>query len=105
MISLLLRLLYKDATAGRSLPGTLSFGLSGATQDASHSQRRRSGMVALNQIEPLEPNAFVELGGSFRGDGLHWPDYPGELTPDQFLRDFGGFTYSITIDGDKRTWS
>jgi hypothetical protein len=62
-------------------------------------------MVALNQIEPVEPNAFVEPGGSFRGDGLHWPDYPGELTPDQFLRDFGGFTYSITIDGDKRTWS
>jgi hypothetical protein len=59
----------------------------------------------LDQIEPVLPNAFMELGGSFRGDGLHWPEYPGELTPDQFLRDFGGFTYSITIDGDKRTWS
>jgi hypothetical protein len=27
------------------------------------------------------------------------------MTPDEFLRDFGAFSVSITIDGDKRTWS
>jgi len=27
------------------------------------------------------------------------------MTPDEFLRDFGAFTYSITIDGDTKVWS
>jgi len=48
---------------------------------------------------------MLEIGSGFRPDGLHWPEFPQQMTPDEFLRDFGAFTYSITIDGDTKVWS
>lgn len=61
--------------------------------------------AALADIEAVPPKAILSLGGQFRGDGVHWQEYPGTMTMDQFLRDFGGFTLSIVIDGERRTWS
>jgi hypothetical protein len=61
--------------------------------------------MPTEQIESVPPNAFLTLGGQFRGDGTHWPEYGSEMTPNDFLRDFGAFSVSITIDGDKKTWS
>jgi hypothetical protein len=61
--------------------------------------------MAVDQIESAPSRSVLSLGGQFRGDGLHWSEFPSRMTPDEFLRDFGAFSVSITIDGDKRTWS
>jgi hypothetical protein len=59
----------------------------------------------LNELDGIPSRAMCFVGVPFRADGVNLPNYPTRMTPDQFLRDFGGFTFSITIDGDKKFWS
>jgi hypothetical protein len=59
----------------------------------------------LNELGSVPPRAMLFLGLGFRSDGLHLPSFSQKMTPDQFLRDFGGFTFSTTIDGDQKSWS
>jgi len=61
--------------------------------------------MPADQIESVPPKAILSLGGQFRGDGLHWPEFPTRMRPSDFLREFGAFSVSINIDGDKKTWS
>jgi hypothetical protein len=48
--------------------------------------------VATDQIEGVPPRAFLSLGGLFRDDPAHWPE-------------FGGFTQEISLDGERKSWS
>jgi hypothetical protein len=59
----------------------------------------------LSELESVPPRAILLVGFSFRSDGVHLPEFPLRMSPDQFLRDFGAFTLDVTIDGDKKTWS
>ena len=63
------------------------------------------GWASTDQIDIVPAEASISLGGHFRADGVHWPDFAERLTPDAFLRDFGAFTATITIDGETQTWS
>ena len=45
------------------------------------------------------------VGFGFRPDGVRLAEFPQRMTPDQFLRDFGSFIFSVTIDGKKQSWS
>jgi hypothetical protein len=64
-----------------------------------------SAWIPISELDSVPPKAIFFSGGQFRSDGVHWTEFSKALTPDEFLRDFGGFEVSITIDGDKKTWS
>ncbi|RTL48619.1 MAG: hypothetical protein EKK40_17220 [Bradyrhizobiaceae bacterium] len=59
----------------------------------------------LADIGSVPSRAILNLGVQFRNDGVHLEDFTKRMTPDEFLREFGGFTYTVTIDGDTKTWS
>lgn len=59
----------------------------------------------LSELGSVPPKAMLFLGLGFRSDGVHAPSFSQRMTPEQFLRDFGGFTFSTTIDGDKKSWT
>jgi hypothetical protein len=35
----------------------------------------------------------------------HWQGFEQEMTPEQFLQNFGGFTVEVFIDGARQSWS
>lgn len=61
--------------------------------------------VATDQIDVVPPRAFLSLGGLFRNDLPHWPGFDKQLSPEQFLAEFGGFTLEISLDGKRKSWS
>lgn len=63
------------------------------------------GIVASNEIDGVPPRAILTLGGQFRNDTPHWPSFEKQMTPEQFLTEFGGFTVDISLDGKRQSWS
>jgi hypothetical protein len=59
----------------------------------------------MAELDGVPSRALMYVGFGFRSDGVHHDEFSKRMTPDQFLRDFGSFTFSITIDGDKKLWS
>jgi hypothetical protein len=64
-----------------------------------------NGWRRMDELIALPARRQFGLGAEFRPDTEHqWPGFETEMTPDQFLRAFGGFTINITVDGVKHTW-
>jgi hypothetical protein len=61
--------------------------------------------VRTEDVEPIGRFAIVNLGGSFKTDGLGWPEFSDFMKPEQFIQSFGGCTISVTIDGDEQHWT
>jgi hypothetical protein len=64
-----------------------------------------STWTRTDQVEPVRQFALIILGGSFQTDGLGWPEFPQQMTAEQFIQAFGGCTVSVTIDGREETWT
>jgi hypothetical protein len=56
-------------------------------------------------IEFVPPKAALSLCSLFQPEEPHFPGVTGQITTDEFLRDIGGFTLDISIDGDARRWT
>jgi hypothetical protein len=61
--------------------------------------------VSTDEVEIVPPRARFYLGIPFRSDGVHLPEFDHEMTPEQFLQNFGGFTVELWMDGKQQTWS
>jgi hypothetical protein len=63
------------------------------------------GMVPTEDVDTVPPRALLTLGAIFRADTSHWDGFEREMTPEEFLQNFGGFTVEIFIDGARQSWS
>jgi hypothetical protein len=65
-------------------------------------------MVPTNNVDTIPARAFLTLGAIFRAahaDEAYWPGFEREITPEEFLQNFGGFSVEIFIDGARQSWS
>jgi hypothetical protein len=58
-----------------------------------------------SEIEPVKPFAMLNMGASFRSDGVTWPEFRAPMTPEAFIQAFGGCTISVAIDGYEQAWT
>ena len=59
----------------------------------------------LADLEKVPPRAILSLGAQFRADGFHWEGFVNEMSERQLLKEFGGLTIVVSIDGTKWTWT
>ena len=59
----------------------------------------------LSELDKNPPRAMLFLGAQFRPDGVHWDEFSSEMQIDRFLKEFGGLTITVSIDGTKWAWS
>jgi hypothetical protein len=59
----------------------------------------------LSELDKIPPRAILYIGGQFRPDGLHWDELSSEMQIDRFLKEFGGLTITVSIDGTRWVWS
>jgi hypothetical protein len=65
-------------------------------------------MVPTDNVDTIPARAFLTLGAIFRAahaDEVYWPGFEREITPEEFLQNFGGFSVEIFIDGARQSWS
>jgi hypothetical protein len=63
------------------------------------------GIGNADDVDTIPPLAILAVGGEFRSDLPHWPEFDHPMSPEGFLKSFGGFTVEISIDGVKQKWT
>jgi hypothetical protein len=63
------------------------------------------GIGNTDDVDTIPPLAILAVGSEFRSDTPHWQQFDHWMSPEEFLKSFGGFTVEISIDGVKQKWT